>query len=241
MSLTTLKVKSHHIPFHVTLYGGISGRSTSTISITSHSPQNIQPMLTQLEKLRFSSTDFISSSRSESSGNIHASPKKKLKKDNSSIIQKWQDATAEMMEAYEDDNDGLPDVGLMFSSTISQTIGSNARKMGGKGRRKQSTSISDTEDFTEEIKDNDGWTPEEHDDSIQVPGELVYAREKHGSTFYYPAQVIKYIPPSTMKQKPRYQVEFMDRSRKAIPRDRFFIADDDGFGTCPVSKACTSD
>ncbi|KAF4608248.1 hypothetical protein EYR40_000592 [Pleurotus pulmonarius] len=74
------------------------------------------------------------------------------------------------------------------------------------------------------------------DPCIQIPGEPILAQTKKGDA-YWPAKVLEYIPPRKRNEKEgKYRVLFLDDTERYIHRARFYIADDDDFGTCKLGQ-----
>ncbi|KAF9495826.1 hypothetical protein BDN71DRAFT_1589418 [Pleurotus eryngii] len=90
----------------------------------------------------------------------------------------------------------------------------------------------DTEDAYEE----QFWEPPEADPCIKIPGEPILAQTKKGDV-YWPAKVLDYIPPRKRNEKDgKYRVLFLDNAERCIHRARFYIAEDDKFGTCKLGQ-----
>ncbi|KAF7440270.1 hypothetical protein PC9H_000614 [Pleurotus ostreatus] len=90
----------------------------------------------------------------------------------------------------------------------------------------------DTEDAYEE----QFWEPPEADPCIKIPGEPILAQTKKGDV-YWPAMVLDYIPPRERNEKEgKYRVLFLDNAERCIHRARFYIAEDDEFGTCKLGQ-----
>lgn len=207
-------------PLNVDLYGSIASRPLGDVTILSPSPQTIQPMTTALQRLRFNASNFIIAQPRLSRKGTHSSPKKKRKRDNSNVREQWQAAVDEMMAEYDEENDGLPSVGLAFS------VG------GGGNKQKEKNSVSDEEDKEVPGLNDDSESCPEEDQHLDS---LVFARDARSSLQYWPAKVEMYIPPEKKGQKPRFLVKYMDSTRRQIPRGWFYTFDDPGFATCQVS------
>jgi hypothetical protein len=82
------------------------------------------------------------------------------------------------------------------------------------------------------------WSPPPPDDTLTIPGEPILAesREKRFSGTYWPAQVLRYVPPPDQKTPPKYTVLFMDFFEEDLPREKFFTLTNDEFVTCKVSN-----
>jgi hypothetical protein len=83
------------------------------------------------------------------------------------------------------------------------------------------------------------WEDDDDDDygeaaSLNIPGELVFAREPRNKNCYWPARVLEYIPKKGRKGIGKYRVEFLDGSKRIIKRDFFYASFEPGFTTCEV-------
>jgi len=74
-------------------------------------------------------------------------------------------------------------------------------------------------------------------DNLMIPGEPVLCRhprsERHTAP-YWPAKIVKYIPPKRRNGQAKYEVHFYDREIAKVSRDHFFTCFDEGFGSCTV-------
>lgn len=201
-----------------------------------------------MQRARFDSPTFVTTLAFTE--NVEGSPRKKQKHDRGDQEERWGVAVAELLQEKEDDqgSDVMPEVGTLgFSVYVSSTPLSNASptksvkgttqaKGTGRGNAK---SASDAEDeFDMEILDfkreEDRWSPPPADDSLEIPGELIFAREKPSSGFYWPAMILDYVPPKKRTQEGKYRVEFLDNTVLDVSRKFFFTSEDDGFTTCKV-------
>src|ERR1700722_5170999 len=221
-------------PLCVTLIGKLSNEFASTVEIPSPSEHNILPLLTPDTNLRFDPTTFR---LARTVDQVTESPRKRRKKGDpaqgtAAIELKWRASVSKMMDEHEKDNDGLPSVGLAYSDDL---YGS-ARNVDSWLPPKVASKVTkgkQTRASTPEPEPSDRWTPPPPDPTLDVPGELVLAREPKG-THYWPAMLEEYIPPLKPTQKAKYKVRFLDESTYAVPRDTFFTSDEEGFATCKV-------
>jgi hypothetical protein len=149
-------------------------------------------------------------------------------------------AIGKLLQDKEDDpgSDAMPEVGTLgfavyVSSGTSPTKSATATRKGNK------TSASDAEDeidvdISDFKKEEDRWSPPPADDSLDIPGELLLARETKNSTVYWPARIIEYVPPEQRTETGGYLVEFLDSTQIVVPRQLFFTSEEDGFTTCKV-------
>lgn len=98
----------------------------------------------------------------------------------------------------------------------------------------KSTKRKKVDKAPESVLNDNSWKPPSADETVQVPGELVLAKEKRSKTLFYPAKVIRYEPPQNPKAQPLYVVKFMDNFVGSIPRECFYIYEQEEFGTCKV-------
>ena len=152
----------------------------------------------------------------------------------SRIQQRWVSAVKEMQEADIHINDGLPntisaallcDVDLE-SSSDEDVPGWSAKKA---SKKKHALSGGKSKLLAK-------WTPEEVDQSLEIPGEPVLSLEKKNRTEYWPAQVLEYLPPTVPRQKGRYKLLFLDLQEALVTRDMFFSQEQEGFHSCKVRK-----
>lgn len=154
------------------------------------------------------------------------SPRKRRKLD---IDTRWTEARDLMLQEDEDANEGLP---MLLSSHFSRDASFTGNALPtGRSKVADVIVLSDGEDDKPQQK---SWKPPPRDETLEIPGELVLAREKKMYTDYWPAKLLEYIPPSNPKQHPRYKAQFYDGEVKNIDADWFYTQLDKGFGTCKV-------
>ena len=86
------------------------------------------------------------------------------------------------------------------------------------------------------MEEEDSWEPPPLDDGIDIPGELVLARDKASTTVsYWPGRLQAYIPPATSKQQAKFTIMWLDGTTQDIPRTWFYRVEEDGFASCKVS------
>jgi hypothetical protein len=209
---------------------------------------NILSLEDSVQRARFDFPTYVTASAFTE--NIEGSPRKKQKHDRGDQKERWRVAVAELLKEKEDDqgSDAMPEVGtLSFVAYVSSAPLSNASptksvkgtpRAKGTGRR-NAKSASDAEDESDiEILDfkreEDRWSPPPADDSLEIPGELLFARDKQSSAFYWPATILEYVPPKKRTQEAKYRLEFLDSMVLDIPRKLFFTSEEDGFTTCKV-------
>ncbi|KAF8891381.1 hypothetical protein BD779DRAFT_1670989 [Infundibulicybe gibba] len=178
------------------------------------------------------------------------SPRKKFKTDSRDSLEgRWEKAVAKLMReraADEDEHDELPEVGVAYDFLGSQRTAVAAPAVAnvaprGRGKRKR------TEEFDEdmEVDIEPIVCLEEPDHNLNIPGELVLARDKWN--VYWPARVLEFIAPArdtptrntgrgVKKREWGYKVAYLDGTEAVIERTWFFNSDEDGFGTCKLGK-----
>ena len=215
-------------------------------------------------RLRFQTLTFAFPNPLSELDDVFASPRKRQKRDHGATKQRWEAAVAEMRSdagevvAGSDSSEDFPEVGDMFkhlttpapASSLSQPISaplklnslaSNGSKTGrANGTRKKRRRSSASDDgcrIALMVEDEeDSWKPPPRDDDMEIPGELVLARDKAATAVsYWPGRLLAYIPPATRKQQAKYTVMWLDGATQDIPRSWFYRMEDDGFTVCKVS------
>ena len=162
------------------------------------------------------------------------SPRKRRKLD---IDTRWTEARDLMLQEDEDANEGLP---MLLSSHFSRDASfSVPGPATGRSKAVEEIVLSDDEGDAPAKSQQKPWKPPRRDETLEIPGELVLAREKKMYTDYWPAKLLEYIPPSNPKQRPRYKAQFYDGDVKNIDVDWFYTQLDKGFGTCKVRFVST--
>lgn len=162
------------------------------------------------------------------------SPRKRRKLD---VDARWTEARDLMLQEDEDANEGLPMLlSTHFSRDASFTVKATTT---GHSKAVEEIVLSDDEGNPLTKPQQKPWKPPPRDETLEIPGELVLAREKKMYTDYWPAKLLEYIPPSNPKQRPRYKAQFYDGDVKNIDADWFYTQLDKGFGTCKVRCAST--
>jgi hypothetical protein len=219
-------------------------------NIEIHSPchMNILSLESSMQRVRFDFPTYVT--RSSFFEDLEGSPRKKQKHDRGDQEDRWGAAVAELFQEKEDDqgSDAMPEIGTLgFVAYVSSAPLSNSSpaksakatpraKGTGKGNaRRVSDSADDLDMEISDFKhDEDRWSPPPADDSLEIPGELLFARDRQSSAIYWPAKILEYVPPRKRTQEPKYRLEFLDNTVLEIPRKLFFTSEDDGFTTCKV-------
>lgn len=147
------------------------------------------------------------------------------------VESRWQNAYKSMLSDDMDMNDGLPSslAGLLSHFPKGHDI-EGKQDYGVKTRKEQA--LEDALDS--DLLERDNWSPPPPDAHVQIPGELVLAKEKRSKRSFWPAKVIGYAPPDNFKARAKYLVKFLDNTEFEISRDMFYIYEQEEFGTCQV-------
>jgi len=74
-------------------------------------------------------------------------------------------------------------------------------------------------------------------ENLTIPGEPVLCRNSRSeghTVSYWPAKIMKYIPPKRRNGQAKYEVHFFDRETAKVSRDQFYTCFDEGFSSCTV-------
>ncbi|KAF8205606.1 hypothetical protein K438DRAFT_2014511 [Mycena galopus ATCC 62051] len=197
----------------VRLFGTLRTSSRAVVVDTPHSG-NILPFAAD-DEIRFTKPVYYISSP--------ASPRKRLKLDRAALEAKWM---AALSEAVHDHGDEIPSTSFLHS----------VRGIPPHVPSLQARPVSDDE--LGELSDAptpERGSPAAPDESLDIPGELILAREDK-SPQYWPARILGYIPPSESNRDALYQIEWMSGETVQIPRDSFYSDAVDEFGTCKLGK-----
>ncbi len=159
--------------------------------------------------------------------------------------------------ASEDDN--LPEVGEMdWKASLASIPGSSQgnaspakekqkesvqkRKGRRKGKRKATPMSEGESDFGIQRLEEDavGLSSQDdlfahHDETLQIPGELILAKGTNSDKNYWPARILEYIPPKSKKEREgKYKIEYLDGITSVVDLNAFYTSEEDGFGTCKV-------
>lgn len=232
---------------NVRLFGNASS-GVKNVKIQQPSELNIQSLNNPSHRPRFDCPTFVTPSDFDTN-DLHGSPRKKQKRDRSDLEERWSVAVADMVlkkAEEEEGSDELPEVGTLEFKYIPPSPTKSAKgtpkgNQRGKAPRKSESVLErkpDLMDFEPGATYVDRWSPPLADDTLTIPGELILAREGRRQTTYWPARILRYIPPKKRSQEPKYLVEYLDDTQMAIPRDVFYTTDEDQFATCLVRLPC---
>ncbi|KAI0636580.1 hypothetical protein C8Q77DRAFT_1215574 [Trametes polyzona] len=236
----------------VTLFGSPPGRTepdARQLDIPSPSQSNVRSMRHN-NRVRFSEATYRPSRRD----GLQSSPRKKRKLD---IDAAWRHARDCMLK-----EDGSYEGGDLLSHELTKAGPSsskggrrpnpfpslNTRSGKGKGKAKRKGSDSDVSlsDLDDGVDDEVGsasrrgestWHPPSANPLLELPGELVLAREGRARTQYWPAKLLEYIPPKNARQRPRYKALFFDGTKLSIEPDWFWTTADEEFATCNLGES----
>ncbi|KAF7986594.1 hypothetical protein HWV62_26368 [Athelia sp. TMB] len=150
---------------------------------------------------------------------LGTSPRKKQKIE-TELQKNWQ-AAVDAMKELEDDLNEEPD----FEEALASIGPAKPRQ------HEDSIVISDTEHMDIDPIDLE---PPISDGLLTIPGHLVLCKDKATSTEYWPARIEMYHPPNKPSGKGRYQIKFLDKKIRKVPREWFYDESQDEFGTCTI-------
>ncbi|KAG5644042.1 hypothetical protein DXG03_009194 [Asterophora parasitica] len=235
-------------PLKVQLFGNETPGRT-IVEIDTPSQNNIVSLEDLHRRIRFRTPTFVTLSPD---ADPHASPRKKHKYDRKEYEDRWRDAVDRLAKDRkgfdeDEDDDELPEVGttdfaLYVTSAPSPTKSVATPRKGekgtGNGKRKRRDTDSEDDDDNDKERSRSylRWSPPPPDELLQIPGELLLAKDKASASHYWPGQILAYIPPKNARQAPKYRVHFLDGAEIDIPRDWFFTSEDSGFATCIIGE-----
>lgn len=193
------------------------------IDIPNPSRANIVSQTDNLAKLRFDSDTF----RVDPSPN--SSPRKKHL---NNLDSRWHAARSHMIEEDEVLNDGFPS---SITAVFSHISGTNANQRSGKLPSLNLSTPNGSAKGDRAVNSHAvNWSPPPPDITINIPGEVVFSKEKRSQDVYWPARVDAYLPPNGPDERAKYRLTFLDNSVIEVTRDMFLIYDQERFGTCRV-------
>jgi hypothetical protein len=134
-----------------------------------------------------------------------------------------------LQEAMDDDGDDEP--------LDLDTIRARASQI----REHSSSPVRMTTKEQNDKDDGHPWDPPPPPENLTIPGELVLCRhsrsERHTTVPFWPAKIVKYVPPNRRNGQAKYEVNFFDRETAKVSRDHFFTCFDEGFGSCTVCSS----
>ncbi|KAI0780528.1 hypothetical protein BD413DRAFT_497786 [Trametes elegans] len=212
------------------------------LDIPEPTPSNVCSLL-QNGRIRFTDTDYRPSHHSVQS------PRKRRKLD---LDEAWREARDLMVEADSARNEGRPfslsaaKAGQASSSAVKRTIepfpslapSKTKAKGKGKGKGKSVDLLHiDLDAGLSESRPEPSWRPPGPDPLLDIPGELVLARDSKARMQYWPAKLLEYIPPQNPRHKPKYKTLFFDGTIKSIDPEWFWTTADIEFSTCKLGES----
>ena len=197
------------------------------LSISTPSASNVRSM--KLDgRLRFIETNY----RPLRDDTTRASPRKKRKLD---IETTWQEARDLMVKMDEDSDDDLA-TSTRYGTKLS-ALNKKGETAQTKGKGKATGSDLD-DDFHFDLgpaQTQRRWRAPSANPLLEIPGELLLAKEGKTRTQYWPAKLLEYIKPLKPSQKPKYKVIFFDGTVSQLEADWFWTTSDEEFATCKVA------
>ncbi|KZP10877.1 hypothetical protein FIBSPDRAFT_1051088 [Athelia psychrophila] len=145
---------------------------------------------------------------------IQSSPRKKHKTD---LLTNWQSAV-DAMTVVDDELDLLEEL-LPFSQPSPKAD-------------REEAEVDVTNEMDIDLLDL--LEPPAADGFLTIPGQGVLSKETENAKYYWPAQILKYLPPKKPGKKGHYLVKFLDRTEKKVPRGWFYDDTQDEFATCQL-------
>ncbi|TDL24901.1 hypothetical protein BD410DRAFT_785631 [Rickenella mellea] len=166
-------------------------------------------------------------------GNL--SPKKAAKSD---LEVRWMEGTKLMRSQFDESEDDefpttLSDLfNLAPSSAVKRLNGSDISP-----RKRGRSRIKDTDSPSSSAL-RESWSPEPVDHLLDIPGELVFARDPNvkKSREHWPAIVKEYRAPTKPTEHGKYLVYFGPDEQSWITRDFFFTPEQEEFATCMMGE-----
>ncbi|KAI0647452.1 hypothetical protein C8Q79DRAFT_628337 [Trametes meyenii] len=228
----------------VCLFGTPPGHTDTgqrQLDVASPSPSNVRAMAHN-GRIRFNETDYRPSRRRQSAQILSPQKKRKVGLDAA-----WRDARDQMVAADEAENGGISSI-LGGLTTVGQRgpdpfpspyAEASITKSKSKGKARGTGKDSDV---NEDLSDLDtsmqrAWHAPSADPLLEIPGELVLAKEGRTKTQYWPAKLLAYIKPQNPRQRPKYKVLFFDGTILRLEHDWFWTTTDDEFATCKLGES----
>ncbi|KAJ7633114.1 hypothetical protein FB45DRAFT_914402 [Roridomyces roridus] len=154
------------------------------------------------------------------------SPRKRQRLDRSDLEAQWQAALSDVV-TYILANE-VPSINFLGSISKIQLNDTKSLVM-----EVDAAAPAEMEEMSDTDSDPD-WTAPPADISLEIPGELVLARDKKKK--YWPARITDYVPPPNRHTLPQYRIVWLDNSTGIVTRAEFYAYQDDGFGTCSMGQ-----
>ncbi|RPD66532.1 hypothetical protein L227DRAFT_570406 [Lentinus tigrinus ALCF2SS1-6] len=200
------------------------------LSVSNPSASNVRSMMLD-GRLRFDDTNY----RPSRGDTIRSSPRKKRKLD---IETAWQEARDVMVKMDEESDHDLLATSTRYGTTRfgSQKNGETSQAK-GKAKAVESDLDDDLNLDLGPSRPQRRWRAPSANPLLEIPGELVLAKEGKTRTQYWPAKLLEYIRPLKQSQKPKYKVIFFDGTVSQIEADWFWTTSDDEFATCKLGES----
>ncbi|KAJ7137846.1 hypothetical protein C8R44DRAFT_766341 [Mycena epipterygia] len=222
-----LVMPQYNSKFRIQLFGTIgAARRNTIVDIKSPHAGNILSFCTADEAIRFTKPSYV-----PPLNNSAQSPKKRQKLDRTDLEAQWSAALSHVVREYLDSE--MPS--LFFISSVHGIDTSIPPPPKGNGKGKGKAYSEDELSALSDVESTASWSPPPPDASLEIPGEIVFAREKKGSKGpYWAAQIQSHT------NKGRYAIKWMDNTLGEVDRDMFYSYEEDGFGTCQLGVFVSS-
>lgn len=221
----------------VALFGRYPSSSPKTpakeLAIATPSLDVIRPFCAAPKQLRFTEATYTHAA--QLTDDVNASPRKKQKTSRESrddLDRRWSNARDLMLKYYQRQNDGFPLSIALFVKDDDES----ADPSSGTARAVKPAQQASPTPSAELTEASNFWEPPES--PYEVPGELVLAREKRAYTQWWPAKLMRYLPPQHRGEKALYEVLFYDGKVKKLPddSDMFYNEVHPNFKSCSVRR-----
>ncbi|KDQ61241.1 hypothetical protein JAAARDRAFT_67601 [Jaapia argillacea MUCL 33604] len=243
----------------ISLFGQPSPSASRIVDLTPPSQLNVLSMQNPRKSIRFNASTFrlsqpLDPSQGSPKKDLEASPKKKQKTD---IEARWTQAFDDMLKADAEANDGLPEfishgvAAFSSESELSDLDSDDDDSSKSKSKRTphrvktqtrpraKSTGRKHKPQDEMEGEAGENWSPPLPDPSLQIPGELLLAKGKKTATEYWPAKILRYVPPKGPNDRNKeglYELVYLSLEIKKVPRSFFYTSDEPEFGTCKMGQ-----
>lgn len=191
----------------VALFGRYPGSSpkapVTELVVAVPSPEVIRPFCAAPRQLRFTDATYVSGS--QLADDVKGSPRKRqktMRESHTNLDTRWRNARDLMLRHYQRQNDGFPLSISLFVKDDSPEASSGLSRVAKPVPRASPTPS------VEPSGPDDLWEPTMS--PYEVPGELVLAREKRTFTQWWPAKLMRRVPPRRRGEKALYEVLFFD-------------------------------
>jgi hypothetical protein len=222
ISVQVANVSPYSVPLCINLYNQIAANSPTIVKLKTPSVSNLQPMTDARGRIRFGEYTMAIQRLQALSRSPRKKPRMEETDFGADAVDRWKEGVQKMLREYEDEGESDADPFPALNNNNNNTKPPTTKA----ARHAAPTPAAP--------RAASPFVPAPPDPTLDIPGELVLAREKNGSTVYWPAKLEEYVCPQGPRQKPKYRVEFLDRSTMAIPRNWFYTSEEPEFATCKV-------